>query len=64
MLKSGSLDNRFMSRGRAIEGTIAHQKLQNDNENIYENYEKEVNLNMNLIRDNINYILKDELMEL
>ena len=35
VLKSGSLDDRFMSIGRAMEGTIAHGKLQKDNENIY-----------------------------
>ncbi len=43
-LKSGSLDDRFMSKGRAIYGTLAHVKLQKDNEKIYDNYETEVNL--------------------
>lgn len=28
VLKSGSLDDRFLSKGRAIEGTVAHGKLQ------------------------------------
>ena len=42
VLKSGSLDDRFMSIRRAMEGTIAHGRLQKDNENIYENYQKEV----------------------
>ena len=40
VLKTGSLDDRFVSRGRAVDGTIAHGKLQKDNELIYENYEK------------------------
>lgn len=43
-LKSGSLDDRFISKSRAIDGTMAHIKLQQDNEKIYDNYEKEVNL--------------------
>ena len=43
-LKQGSIDDRFISRGRAIEGTIAHGKLQDDNERVYKNYEKEVKL--------------------
>ena len=30
VLKTGSLDDRFVSRGRAIDGTIAHGKLQKD----------------------------------
>ena len=46
-LKQGSIDDRFISRGRAIEGTIAHGKLQDDNERVYKNYEKEVKLQCN-----------------
>ena len=42
VLKGGSLDDRFVSRGRALEGTIAHGKLQRDNEKVYQDYEKEV----------------------
>ena len=53
VLKSGSLDDRFMSMGRAMEGTIAHGKLQKDNENIYEDYQKEVKLQWRFIRDNV-----------
>ena len=30
VLKSGSLDDRFISRGRAIDGTIAHGKHEKD----------------------------------
>ena len=41
VLKSGSLDDRFVSRGRAVDGTIAHGKLQKDNTLVYEDYEKE-----------------------
>lgn len=43
-LKRGDIDNRFSGSTRAAEGIRAHQKLQDDNENIYENYEKEVYL--------------------
>lgn len=43
-LKSGDIDNRFSGSARAIEGTRAHQKLQDDNSSIYENYKKEVYL--------------------
>ena len=53
VLKSGSLDDRFVSRGRAVDGTIAHGKLQKDNELIYENYEKEVRMQHEFYKDNI-----------
>lgn len=53
VLKSGSLDDRFVSRGRAIDGTIAHGKLQKDNELIYEDYEKEVRMQHEFYKDNI-----------
>lgn len=53
VLKSGSLDDRFLSRGRAIEGTVAHGKLQKSNELIYELYEKEVKMQHEFKRDNI-----------
>lgn len=43
-LKKGDIDNRFSGSARAIEGIRAHQKIQDDNANIYENYEKEVYL--------------------
>ena len=54
VLKSGSLDDRFISRGRAIDGTIAHGKLQKDNAIIYENYENN--------RNNITHGLKDKII--
>ena len=38
VLKGGSLDDRFVSRRRALEGTIAHGKLQRDNEKVYQDY--------------------------
>lgn len=43
-LKSGSLDDRYRSGSRAVEGTKAHKKLQKDNERIYDDYKKEVSL--------------------
>lgn len=43
-LKKGNIDNRFSGSARATEGIRAHQKLQDDNSKIYENYEKEVYL--------------------
>lgn len=53
VLKSGSLDDRFVSRGRAVDGTIAHGKLQKDNALVYEDYEKEVKLQYEFKRENI-----------
>lgn len=53
VLKSGSLDDRFVSRGRALEGTIAHGKLQKDNALIYDDYEKEVRMQYEFSKDNI-----------
>lgn len=44
ILRTGSIDDRFVGSTRAVEGTIAHQKLQSNNEKIYDNYEKEVRL--------------------
>lgn len=44
-LKKGDIDNRFSGSARALEGTRAHQKLQEDNGKVYENYEREVYLN-------------------
>lgn len=58
VLKSGSLDDRFMSIGRAMEGTIAHGKLQRDNQIIYENYEKEVKMQCKFIQENIELIIE------
>lgn len=52
-LKSGSLDDRFISKSRAIDGTMAHIKLQKDNAKIYNNYEKEVNLKCQFNIENI-----------
>lgn len=43
-LKTGDIDNRFSGSARAVDGIRAHQRLQDDNEKIYESYEKEVYL--------------------
>lgn len=43
-LKNGDIDNRFSGSARAVEGIKAHQKIQEDNKKIYDNYEKEVYL--------------------
>ncbi|MDO5517407.1 MAG: helicase C-terminal domain-containing protein [Clostridium sp.] len=45
-LLKGDIDNRFTGSARAVEGTRAHQKLQEDNNKIYETYEKEVKLSI------------------
>ena len=57
VLKSGSIDDRFMTSGRALEGTIAHQKLQASNSEIYDKYEKEVRMQNEFEIDNILLIL-------
>ncbi len=43
-MKNGDLDNRFSTSARAVEGTKAHQKLQKENAEIYDNYKSEVYL--------------------
>lgn len=48
---SGSIDNRFTSNVRAIEGVRAHQKLQKSNAEMYKDYEKEVFLKLNIDMD-------------
>lgn len=58
VLKSGSIDDRFVTSARAIEGTIAHQKLQLSNSEIYDNYEKEVSMQKEFEIDNIILILE------
>ena len=57
ILKAGSLDDRYMGKNRALEGTIAHQKLQESNEGIYQNYNKEVKLSHEFIIDNTTLII-------
>ena len=44
ILQQGSLDDRHVSNIRAMEGTIAHSKVQSDNAKIYVQYEKEVKM--------------------
>ncbi|WP_160683652.1 ATP-dependent DNA helicase [Clostridium sp. C2-6-12] len=51
-LKNGDIDNRFSGSARAVEGIKAHQKIQEDNGKIYENYEKEVYLTYEFQLDN------------
>ncbi|MGL5087383.1 MAG: ATP-dependent DNA helicase, partial [Clostridium sp.] len=58
VLRVGHLDDRYMGKNRAVEGTLAHQKLQANNEIIYNNYEKEVKLEKEFYIDNI--VLKIE----
>ena len=53
VLRRGSLDDRYMGKNRALEGIIAHQKLQASNGTIYNNYEKEVKLKKEFYIDNI-----------
>lgn len=58
VLKGGSLDDRFVFRRRALEGTIAHGKLQRDNEKVYQDYEKEVILKHEFLVNNISLIVE------
>ncbi|MBB6625122.1 ATP-dependent DNA helicase [Clostridium gasigenes] len=53
VLRRGHLDDRYMGKNRALEGTLAHQKLQASNATIYKNYEKEVKLEREFYIDNI-----------
>lgn len=57
VLKSGSIDDRFVSRTRAVDGTIAHGKLQKDNESVYEEYEKEVRLQYEFNYNDVSLII-------
>ena len=41
VMRSGNIDNRFRSSGRALEGTLAHQKVQKTYD---KNYKAEVTL--------------------
>ncbi|MBU3108121.1 ATP-dependent DNA helicase [Clostridium gasigenes] len=53
VLRRGHLDDRYMGKNRALEGTLAHQKLQASNATIYKNYEKEVKLESEFYIGNI-----------
>ena len=53
ILKDGSIDDRYMGATRALDGTIAHQKLQSSNESLYSNYQKEVRLQEQFEIDNV-----------
>ena len=58
LMRTGSIDNRFSSNARAIEGIRAHQKLQKSNEELYDRYEKEVFLETNINMKNFNIHLE------
>ncbi|MGG7215128.1 ATP-dependent DNA helicase [Clostridium nigeriense] len=57
VLKTGSIDDRYMGSTRALEGTVAHQKLQSSNEKVYSNYQKEVKLQEVFEIDNVTLIV-------
>lgn len=57
VLKTGSIDDRYMGSTRALEGTVAHQKLQSSNEKVYSNYQKEVKLQEAFEIDNVTLIV-------
>ncbi len=57
VLKQGSIDDRYTGSTRALEGTLAHQKLQSSNEKIYSNYKKEVKLQEEFEIDNVTLIV-------
>ncbi|MGG7144669.1 ATP-dependent DNA helicase [Clostridium nigeriense] len=57
ILKTGSIDDRYMGSTRALEGTIAHQKLQSSNEKAYSNYQKEVKLQQAFEIENVTLIV-------
>ncbi|GIM28292.1 ATP-dependent helicase [Clostridium polyendosporum] len=54
ILRKGNIDNRFIGKSRAQEGIKAHQKLQKQNKNDYDNYEKEVYLKHVFSFDDLN----------
>lgn len=53
VFRRGHLDDRYMGKNRALEGTLAHQKLQASNATIYKNYEKEVKLGKEFYIENV-----------
>ena len=57
VLKQGSIDDRYTGSTRALEGTLAHQKLQSNNEKVYSNYQKEVKLQEEFEIENVILIL-------
>lgn len=55
VMRSGDIDNSFMSMNRALEGTLAHQKVQKSYD---ENYKAEVYLKYSLEYDKYTIILE------
>lgn len=55
ILRKGDIDNRFVAGSRALEGTLAHQKVQNSYK---ENYKAEVSLKHSYIYNHINFIVE------
>lgn len=58
ILRTGSIDNRFMSKTRAQEGIKAHQKLQKQNEKEFSDYQKEVYMKHKFQFDKFNIIIE------
>ncbi|MGL5150174.1 MAG: ATP-dependent DNA helicase [Clostridium sp.] len=58
VFKRGSIDDRFISKSRALEGTYAHKKLQKSNEEMYNNYQKEVYLKYDFSEINIPIVVE------
>ncbi|MHC1684132.1 MAG: ATP-dependent DNA helicase [Clostridiaceae bacterium] len=55
ILRSGDIDNRFVGGSRALEGTIAHQKVQGSYK---ENYKAEVSLKHSYVYNDINFLVE------
>lgn len=56
ILRSGDIDNRFVGGSRALEGTLAHQKIQNSY--AADEYKAEVSLKHSYIYNDINFIVE------
>ena len=58
-LKSGSLDDSFVSNSRAVQGTRAHQKLQKQRkQELGDNYINELSLSFSLETDGIAFLIE------
>lgn len=55
ILRSGDIDNRFIGGNRALDGTLAHQKIQ---KSYGDEYKAEVSLKNNYIYNDINFIIE------
>lgn len=58
ILRSGDIDSRYVEKDRMYEGAKAHRRIQREKKKIFEDYQSEVVLSMELEDSGISYLLE------